>query len=192
MKAVFYLAITILVSSAYASDTINGETLSFLLGTWFSFEVSIPDSPDDLDCCAPLGTLTFVANKTNDTQILLSATKWAGKLCAPDQMNISNDNRTYIMQLPIPTNSTFDELSFEINMINDLGVGFTFSDGDFSRVYENKTQAVLFDFGVDYIQTNTTIQGRVCSIKLSKKLNAGSILQIAGAGVIAFIALFVL
>ena len=187
MKATLCLVLLATISLAFAK--IDGATSNFLVGEWFSTGVSNPFPLDGASCCMPRGTIRVYVNQTNDTYVLLNATEWVGKLCAKDQLNISNNVTNYKLVLPFLGNATYNNISNGLPATNNLGIDFTLLNGDFSQTYSNNSQAVSFSIEADFSGTTATADKGECSTKIVKFINGGAILRAAGAGIIALVGL---
>lgn len=137
---------------------IQSNTSNFLLGQWFSNNVSIPDDLASSNCCAPQGRISFT---NNATVLSVAADLWVGSLC--------NSFLQSTVNIPVAPSSSYDEIANSAYPFIDSvsHVGFQFYNTNFSDFYPNDTQRIIVDVALS-IQDPATQLWQNCMVELEK------------------------
>jgi len=160
MKTILCLAFIALaaVSTINAADPITEDTANFFLGDWYSVNF-VPKSVQPIDCCVPYGKVNF--KNTNNKQITISATNWAGWLCYDNYLTLPSSSVSFTVS---PTISYSKFVSSKTNIFSNSAIQMSAKSLNLSTIHANSTQNVSFDLVLNYVMSG----GDKCSVTLSK------------------------
>ena len=182
----FVCLILCIVTPFVFSDTVNKETASVLIETWYSAS-NLTNVTQEV-CCVPAGTISVSVNSTkrtaatNFTNIILSATSWVGDACST--VGFTPDTK---VSVPFNDTASYNDLSVDSLTYNNKRIGFEFSNFE-TGTWGNGTGKVVVDLELFYNRALNVFHGDNCTVTLSRK--SSTIVSAFGAVFMTVAALF--